>query len=96
MPLLQKIVAEDSQGRPCVANVGPAGSGHYLKMVHNGIEQGMVSALCEIWGILNKCLERDYQAISSIFHDWSLDALWKNDFSCRNRRCYLRNQQSQR
>ena len=80
MPFLQKIAAKDSKGRPCVAKVGPAGSGHYVKMIHNGIEQGMMSALCETWGILNKCLGMDYEEISSVFHEWSSEGLLKKNF----------------
>ena len=36
MPLLQKVAARDSNGKPCVAKMGPGGSGHYVKMIHNG------------------------------------------------------------
>lgn len=37
MPLLEKVAARDSSGNPCVAKMGPGGSGHYVKMIHNGI-----------------------------------------------------------
>ena len=36
MPLLEKVAARDVNGKPCVAKMGPGGSGHYVKMVHNG------------------------------------------------------------
>ncbi|TFK87131.1 6-phosphogluconate dehydrogenase C-terminal domain-like protein [Polyporus arcularius HHB13444] len=50
MPLLQKIAARDMKsGKPCVANLGPAGCGHYVKMVHNGIEQGILGVLFKKW-----------------------------------------------
>jgi 6-phosphogluconate dehydrogenase len=39
MGLFEKIAAKDEKGRPCVAKVGMGGSGHYVKMIHNGIEQ---------------------------------------------------------
>ncbi|CAF1634470.1 unnamed protein product, partial [Didymodactylos carnosus] len=39
MPLFEKFAAKDEQYGPCVTNVGPAGAGHYVKMIHNGIEQ---------------------------------------------------------
>ena len=45
LPFLRKAAAKDTQHRPCVAWMGEGGAGHYLKMVHNGIEQGMMSAL---------------------------------------------------
>ncbi|CAI4212322.1 unnamed protein product [Parascedosporium putredinis] len=44
-PFLQKIAAKGSKGNVCVAKTGPGGSGHYDKMVHNGIKQGMMTPL---------------------------------------------------
>jgi 6-phosphogluconate dehydrogenase len=42
MPLFEKMAAKDKNGRPCVAKIGMGGSGHHVKMVHNGIEQCVV------------------------------------------------------
>ena len=70
LPFLSKAAAKDVQGKPCVAWMGEGGSGHYVKMVHNGIEQGMMSALCEVWGIMNKCLDMSYEEIGNVFEDW--------------------------
>ena len=70
MPFLQRAAAKDVQHRPCVAWMGEGGAGHYVKMVHNGIEQGMMSALCEIWGIMNKCLGMGYEEIADVFEEW--------------------------
>ena len=39
MPLFEKMAAKDADGMPCVRKIGSGGSGHYVKMVHNGIEQ---------------------------------------------------------
>jgi 6-phosphogluconate dehydrogenase len=39
MPLLEKMAAKDKNGKPCVAKIGMGGAGHYVKMIHNGIEQ---------------------------------------------------------
>ncbi len=39
LPLLERIAAKDNQGKPCVARIGEGGAGHYVKMIHNGIEQ---------------------------------------------------------
>jgi 6-phosphogluconate dehydrogenase len=69
-PFLQTIAARDNNGRPCVAKVGPGGCGHYIKMVHNGIEQGMMGALCEVWGILIHGLGMSYEEISGVFKAW--------------------------
>jgi 6-phosphogluconate dehydrogenase len=39
LPLLERIAAKDKQGKPCVARTGEGGAGHYVKKIHNGIEQ---------------------------------------------------------
>ena len=74
LPLLEKAAAKDSHGKPCVANMGPGGSGHYVKMIHNGIEQGMMSALCEAWSIMNYCLGLSYAEIGDIFEAWNTES----------------------
>ncbi|OAA40071.1 6-phosphogluconate dehydrogenase, protein [Cordyceps fumosorosea ARSEF 2679] len=53
LPFLQELAARDDRGRPCTAVVGPGGSGHYVKMIHNGIEQGMMGILAEVWLIMS-------------------------------------------
>ena len=40
LPLLEKVAAKDARGRACVGRAGMGGSGHYVKMIHNGIEHG--------------------------------------------------------
>lgn len=83
LPFLQKAAAKDAEGRPCVAWMGEGGSGHYVKMVHNGIEQGMMSVLCEVWGIMNKSLGMGYEEIGNVFTDWdSSGELVRNRFQC--------------
>jgi 6-phosphogluconate dehydrogenase len=47
LPILTKIAARDEFNRPCVTNIGTGGSGHFVKMIHSGIEHGVMSALCE-------------------------------------------------
>lgn len=71
MPLLRKVAAKDRNGEPCVRKMGPGGAGHYVKMVHNGIEQGMMSALCEAWGILRYNLKMPLDDIGAIFKKWN-------------------------
>jgi len=71
MPFLKHIAAKDRKGRPCTNKVGPGGSGHYVKMVHNGIEQGMMSVICEIWYIMNHCLDMEYPEIADVFESWT-------------------------
>lgn len=50
LPLLKKVAAKASNGKPCVGRAGTGGAGHYVKMIHNGIEHGMMSAISEAWG----------------------------------------------
>ncbi|KAJ5244875.1 hypothetical protein N7489_004971 [Penicillium chrysogenum] len=71
MPLLELYAAKDPKGNPCVARIGPGGSGHYVKMVHNGIEGGMLSTLAEAWSFLHYGMELDYGAIAAIFNQWN-------------------------
>jgi 6-phosphogluconate dehydrogenase len=71
MPLLSKIAAKDQLGQPCVTKVGPGGSGHYVKMVHNGIEHGVMSALCEAWGMMDRCLFMLGDKIADVFDSWN-------------------------
>lgn len=73
MPFLRQIAARDNKDRPCTNPVGPGGSGHYVKMVHNGIEQGMMSVLAEAWYILTKGLQLSYEEVGSIFEQWNKD-----------------------
>lgn len=70
LPLLQKVAAKDKNDKPCVGYVGKGGSGHYVKMVHNGIEHGMMSAICEAWGIMRK-MGMDYEDIGKVFSEWN-------------------------
>jgi 6-phosphogluconate dehydrogenase len=71
MPLLRKVAAKDGNGNPCVQKIGPGGSGHYVKMVHNGIEQGMLSVLCEAWGLLRFNLGLELDEIGELFKHWN-------------------------
>jgi 6-phosphogluconate dehydrogenase len=72
MPLLEAFAIDDPQtGQPCVANIGPGGAGHYVKMVHNGIEHGMQSALAEAWEMLFKCQHMKLERIADIFESWT-------------------------
>lgn len=70
LPLLQKVAAKDKNGKPCVGIVGKGGCGHYVKMVHNGIEHGMMSAICEAWGIMKK-MGMGYEEIGKVLAKWN-------------------------
>ncbi|KAI9659092.1 MAG: hypothetical protein M1821_002052 [Bathelium mastoideum] len=71
LPLLRKVAAKDSQGRPCVGKAGLGGAGHYVKMIHNGIEHGMMSAISEAWGIMVWGLGMDNEEVGATFEKWN-------------------------
>ncbi len=52
LPLLQTVAAKDFTGEACVTNTGLAGAGHFVKMVHNGIEYALMQGIAEIYDIL--------------------------------------------
>ncbi|EHY55780.1 hypothetical protein HRR83_009220 [Exophiala dermatitidis] len=80
LPFLQRVAAKDREGRPCVTAIGPGGSGHYVKMVHNGIEQGMMSAIAEVWFIMNHCLKMKYEWVADVFESWNKDGPLRDNF----------------
>jgi 6-phosphogluconate dehydrogenase len=59
---------------------GPRGAGHYVKMVHNGIENGMLSTLCEAWNILHRLLGLSYDKIGKIFESWNSKGELRNTY----------------
>jgi len=71
-PVLRKIAArapEDDQ--PTVTYIGPNGAGHYVKMVHNGIEYGDMQLISESYDILKRLLKLDHNNLSSTFAHWN-------------------------
>jgi len=79
MPLLQKVAAKDQTGKACVGFVGKGGSGHYVKMIHNGIEHGMMSAISEAWGIMRK-MDMGLEEIGDVFKTWNESGELKGTF----------------
>jgi 6-phosphogluconate dehydrogenase len=70
LPLLKKLAAKDRDGKPCVGFIGNGGAGHYVKMIHNGIEHGMMSAISEAWGIMRK-MGLGYEEIGDVLAQWN-------------------------
>lgn len=68
--ILEKAAAQVEDG-PCCSYLGPGGSGHFVKMVHNGIEYAMMEAIAEIYDILRKIYGLSSSAIQSIFEEWN-------------------------
>ena len=69
-PFLDQIAAV-AEGEPCSAYVGNDGSGHFVKMVHNGIEYGDMQLIAESFTILNRGFNTSIPAIQSIFEHWN-------------------------
>jgi len=60
-----------TEGEPCAAYIGPAGAGHYVKMVHNGIEYADMQIICEAYHILESGLGLSADEIANIFEEWN-------------------------
>ena len=84
-PLLTGIAAQ-VDGEPCCAHVGTDGAGHYVKMVHNGIEYGMMQAYAEGFSILRHKEEfgLDLAAVSRIWQHGSVVRSWLLDLIRRS------------
>jgi 6-phosphogluconate dehydrogenase len=69
-PIFRKIAAQ-VDGEPCCRYMGPDGAGHYVKMVHNGIEYGDIQLICEAYAILKDILGADAGQLARIFEEWN-------------------------
>jgi len=69
-PIFRKIAAQ-VDGEPCCRYMGPDGAGHYVKMVHNGIEYGDMQLICEAYAILNNIVGMDDKALAETFTEWN-------------------------
>lgn len=69
--IFQSISAKADDGLPCCDWVGDNGAGHYVKMVHNGIEYGDMQLICEAYWLLKNALGLDHLQISDIFAQWN-------------------------
>lgn len=70
-PIFQAISAKTDAGEPCCDWVGEAGAGHFVKMVHNGIEYGDMQLICESYDFMQKGLKLDNGSIQEIFKEWN-------------------------
>ena len=69
-PVLESIAAKTDSG-PCVTYVGPDGAGHFVKMVHNGIEYGVMQAIAEAYDLLRRGLGLPADEVAGIFAEWN-------------------------
>lgn len=69
-PLLTAISAKVN-GEPCCTYIGPNGAGHYVKMVHNGIEYGDMQLICEAYHLLKELLGLSNEELHEVFSEWN-------------------------
>ncbi|MBK9216213.1 MAG: NADP-dependent phosphogluconate dehydrogenase [Chloracidobacterium sp.] len=67
--ILQAVAAKVN-GDPCVAYIGSGSAGHFVKMVHNGIEYGMMQLIAESYDLMKRVLEMDSDVLSETFAAW--------------------------
>lgn len=70
-PVLQSIAAKAPDGSPCCEWVGPAGSGHFVKMIHNGIEYGDMQLIAESYWVMKNLLDFDNEEMADVFSRWN-------------------------
>ena len=73
-PIFRKIAAQ-VDGEPCCRYMGPDGAGHYVKMVHNGIEYGDMQLICEAYAILKDVVEMEAPQLAETFTKWNAGEL---------------------
>ncbi len=70
--MLKAIAAKAAEdGKPCVTYLGPRSAGHYVKMVHNGIEYGDMQLIAEAYHILHQALGLEASELAAIFDEWN-------------------------
>ena len=69
-PIFRKIAAQ-VDGEPCCRYMGPDGAGHYVKMVHNGIEYGDMQLICEAYAILKDVVGMEDSELAETFTEWN-------------------------
>jgi 6-phosphogluconate dehydrogenase len=70
-PIFQSISAKVEDGTPCCDWVGENGAGHFVKMVHNGIEYGDMQLICEAYQIMKDLLGLSYDEMYKVFKEWN-------------------------
>ncbi|MPZ53184.1 MAG: decarboxylating NADP(+)-dependent phosphogluconate dehydrogenase, partial [Acidimicrobiia bacterium] len=73
-PILQAIAAKTPDGTPCCDWLGSGGSGHFVKMVHNGIEYGDMQVIAEAYSLM-KAIGRTHEEMAATFSDWNSGTL---------------------
>ncbi|MGB7757983.1 MAG: NADP-dependent phosphogluconate dehydrogenase [Salinisphaera sp.] len=74
-PILEQIAARAPDGTPCVTYIGPDGAGHYVKMVHNGIEYGDMQLISESYAMLKHVVGMSNAELAETFAQWNTGEL---------------------
>ena len=87
-PIFQAISAHVEDGTPCCDWVGKGGAGHFVKMVHNGIEYGDIQLICECYQIMKDYLGMSNEEMHEVFAEWNKGSYgfkesWKHTHSSR-------------
>src|SRR3954454_3359148 len=70
-PILTEIAAKAPDGEPCVAYMGPDGAGHFVKMVHNGIEYGDMQLIAESYAVLKQVAGLSNEELGTVYTEWN-------------------------
>jgi len=70
-PIFQTICAKVEDGTPCCDWVGSDGAGHFVKMVHNGIEYGDMQLICEVYHVMKELLGMSNHELHEVFREWN-------------------------
>ncbi len=68
-------ISSHQEGEACAAYLGPAGAGHYVKMVHNGIEYADMQIICEAYEFMRQILQMEAVEIGDVFEEWNKGSL---------------------
>ncbi|MFI1469104.1 NADP-dependent phosphogluconate dehydrogenase [Streptomyces wuyuanensis] len=74
-PMLEKIAAKAPDGTPCTTHIGPDGAGHFVKMVHNGIEYADMQLIAEAYHLLRSVAGYSPEKIAETFRAWNTGRL---------------------
>lgn len=74
-PMFEAAAARAHDGKPCCVWIGNAGSGHFVKMVHNGIEYGDMQLICEAYDLMSRGLGMKPAEMKSVFQEWNKGVL---------------------
>ncbi|MEG0372853.1 MAG: NADP-dependent phosphogluconate dehydrogenase, partial [Enterococcus sp.] len=70
-PIFEQIAAKAEDGEPCVTYIGANGAGHYVKMVHNGIEYGDMQLIAESYDLMQQLLGLTVDEMAAVFSEWN-------------------------